>query len=83
MATYTNPVYARDFPDPHVLFYRGKFYAYATHSSGHDFQVMESPDLVHWTHKGSAFRPPLVARTPVGAGGDSVPWAAVYDLFCP
>lgn len=58
MATYTNPVYARDFPDPHVLYFRGKFYAYATHSSGYDFQVMESTDLVHWTHKGSAFRPP-------------------------
>jgi arabinan endo-1,5-alpha-L-arabinosidase len=58
MATYTNPVYARDFPDPHVLVYRGKFYAYATHSSGYDFQVMESPDLVHWTHRGSAFCPP-------------------------
>ncbi len=58
MATYTNPVYARDFPDPHVLYWRGKFYAYATHSSGHDFQVMESSDLVHWSHRGSAFRPP-------------------------
>lgn len=58
MKTYVNPVYARDFPDPHVLSYKGKFYAYATHSSGHDFQVMESPDLVNWTHKGSAFRPP-------------------------
>lgn len=41
-----------------MLYFRGKFYAYATHSSGYDFQVMESTDLVHWTHKGSAFRPP-------------------------
>jgi beta-xylosidase len=56
--TYTNPVWARDFPDPHVLYYKGKFYAYATHTGPYGFQVMESPDLVRWTHMGTAFRPP-------------------------
>lgn len=58
VGTYTNPVYDRDFPDPHVLMHDGKFYAYATHSRGFGFQVMESPDLVNWTHKGTAFEVP-------------------------
>jgi len=56
--TYTNPVWAHDFPDPHVLRWKGKYYAFATHSGPGGFQVMESPDLVHWTHKGGRFEPP-------------------------
>lgn len=56
--TYTNPVYARDFPDPHVLSYGGRFYAYATQKDDHGFQVMESTDLVRWTHRGAAYKPP-------------------------
>jgi beta-xylosidase len=55
---YTNPVYDRDFPDPFVLRSGDRFYAFATHSGGHGFQVMESPDLVRWTHRGTAFTPP-------------------------
>jgi beta-xylosidase len=58
MKTYTNPVWAKDFPDPFLLEYKGKFYAYATETAGHRFQVMESPDLVHWTHRGTAFTVP-------------------------
>ena len=58
MKTYTNPVYAHDFPDPFVLEYKGRFYAYATETNGFRFQVMESPDLVHWTHKGTCFTVP-------------------------
>lgn len=61
--TYANPVYARDFPDPHVVEYRGKFYAYATESGAKGFQVMESTDLVNWTHRGTAF---------------TVPWSRVH-----
>src|SRR5688572_30339171 len=56
--TYVNPVYGRDFPDPAVLVYRGRFYAYATHKDDRGFQVMESPDLVNWQHRGGAFKPP-------------------------
>ena len=56
--TYTNPVWNKDFPDPFVLHYKSKFYAYATETGGHKgFQVMESPDLVNWKHKGVAFKP--------------------------
>jgi beta-xylosidase len=56
--TYTNPVYARDFPDPFILAYEGRFYAYATETRVTGFQVMESPDLVRWTHRGIALEVP-------------------------
>lgn len=56
--TYTNPVWARDFPDPHILRWKGTYYAYGTHSGPGGFQLMESPDLVHWNHKGACFEPP-------------------------
>lgn len=46
--TYMNPVYAKDFPDPFVLRDGDKYYAYATQTRGTGFQIMESPDLVHW-----------------------------------
>ncbi len=46
---YTNPVYRKDFPDPFVLAHGGKYYAYATQARGMGFQLLESPDLVHWT----------------------------------
>lgn len=57
---FTNPVWSKDFPDPHVLAYQGRYYAYATETRryGSGFQVMESRDLVHWTHRGTAFTPP-------------------------
>lgn len=56
--TYRNPVYGHDFPDPFVLSYGGRFYAYATESGPTGFQVMDSPDLVHWTHRGIALTVP-------------------------
>jgi len=56
--TYTNPVWGRDFPDPHIIRWKGRFYAYATHSGPGGFQVMESRDLVNWTHRGGCFEPP-------------------------
>src|SRR2546421_79312 len=55
---YTNPVYAHDFPDPFVIEYHGRFYAYATESGRTGFQVMDSPDMVHWTHRGIALEVP-------------------------
>ncbi len=57
-ATYTNPVWAGDFPDPFIIRHGGMFYAYATQNSPDGFQVMQSPDLVHWTHRGVCYRPP-------------------------
>lgn len=54
-ATYTNPVLARDFPDPTVI--RGQdgiFYVYGTMSGGLHIQVASSPDLVNWNYLGEA-----------------------------
>jgi beta-xylosidase len=55
---YTNPVWPRDFPDPHIVRWKSRFYAYATHAGPGGFQVMESSDLIHWTHRGGCFEPP-------------------------
>jgi beta-xylosidase len=55
---FCNPVYARDFPDPHVLLHDGVFYAYATHSGSDGFQVLTSVDMVRWTKHPDAYRPP-------------------------
>jgi beta-xylosidase len=53
---YQNPVYHYDFPDPHVISHDGRYYA--THGRGFGFQVLESGDLVNWTHRGTAFEVP-------------------------
>ncbi len=47
--TYSNPVYPGDFPDPFVIAHQGRYYAYGTQTRGTGFQLLESPDLVHWT----------------------------------
>lgn len=57
--SYTNPVLARDFPDPAVLKSDdGWFYVYATQaeSAGRflNIQVARSRDLVRWEHLGEA-----------------------------
>ena len=50
-ATYTNPVYKSDAPDPTLIRGRdGYFYAYTTGSVIH-----KSQDLVNWTDEGGAF----------------------------
>lgn len=53
--TYTNPVYASDFPDPFVLNVAGKYYAYATNGGGATIQLLQSDDLVNWTYGTDAF----------------------------
>lgn len=57
-AGYQNPVYPANFPDPFVLEHSGRFYAYATQDREKGFQVMESPDLITWTHRGICLRVP-------------------------
>ncbi len=57
--TYTNPVFAIDFPDPTVLRAPdGWYYAYATQTikDGRqiNIQVARTRDLMHWTHLGDA-----------------------------
>jgi beta-xylosidase len=48
-ATFTNPVWPRDFPDPFVLKVDDTYWAYATNGAGKEVQTMTSKDLVHWT----------------------------------
>src|SRR5437868_4514274 len=52
--TYTNPVLARDFPDPDVLKVGDTYYAYATNSDNLNIQTVRSTDLVHWDLVGDA-----------------------------
>jgi beta-xylosidase len=47
-ATFTNPVYGGDFPDPFVLKAGDACYAYATNGTGKQVQTLTSKDLVHW-----------------------------------
>ncbi len=56
--SYTNPVYTHDFPDPYVIRHDGRFFAYATQTRDTGFQVMDSPDLVHWTPRALDFNVP-------------------------
>jgi beta-xylosidase len=56
VATFTNPVHAGYFADPFVLAVDGAYYAYGTGSVVRDraFEVLRSPDLVHWETVGGA-----------------------------
>ncbi len=73
METYTNPVWPHDFPDPFVLHYGNRYYAYATETAGYGgIQVIESQDLVHWGHHQVAFKPPW---------SNSDYWAPEIDLY--
>ena len=61
--TYTNPVLARNFPDPFVLRHKGVYYAFGTtgeHSAadGRVFSVLTSRNLVDWKEVGGALVPP-------------------------
>src|SRR5690348_12649996 len=57
-ATYRNPVFSRDFPDPDVLKVGGDYYAYGTttgwESFDHLFPILRSRDLTHWRYVGDA-----------------------------
>ncbi len=55
---YTNPVVARDFPDPFVFKFCAQYYAIATgfwHDGG-VFGILRSRDLINWTDCGSALK---------------------------
>jgi beta-xylosidase len=68
--TYTNPVYASDFPDPFVLRVGKTYYAYATNGGGATIQSLTSTDLVNWTYTGDAF-------------GNLPPWATPGWTWAP
>jgi beta-xylosidase len=45
---YKNPVFADDFPDPHLLRVDDTYYGYATNTGGQNLPVIRSADLVTW-----------------------------------
>ena len=47
-ASFRNPVYDADFPDPFVLDVGDTYYAYATNGAGANVQTLTSRDLVDW-----------------------------------
>ena len=53
-ATFTNPVYEQNFPDPFVLRARGAYYGYATNGAEGNVPTLRSRDLVHWRPSGDA-----------------------------
>jgi Glycosyl hydrolases family 43 len=64
------PVYPFDFADPDILVNQGTYFAYGTNSTAGNIQIMESPDLVHWTKVGDAL--PTLAS-----------WATPGDTWAP
>ena len=52
--SYANPVFARDFPDPHVLQVDGTYYAYSTAQGTAQVPVLRSSDLASWERVGDA-----------------------------
>jgi beta-xylosidase len=60
---YTNPVYPASMPDPGVLHFDGRYYAFGTTGDaridGRVFRVLSSDDLVNWKGSGGALEPPL------------------------
>ncbi len=52
MASYTNPVYPENFPDPQAIAVGDEFVVYATNSSLGNVPSMRSTDLAHWTFVG-------------------------------
>jgi arabinan endo-1,5-alpha-L-arabinosidase len=61
-ATYTNPVYRGNMPDPTVIHYQGAYYAFGTSGDsridGRIFTLLRSTNLVDWEGLGGAMAPP-------------------------
>ena len=62
---YQNPVFDGSCPDPGVIFDGTEYVAVCT--GGNNYPLRTSPDLTHWTSKGSAFDS---AKKPSWATGD-------------
>jgi len=58
-ATYLNPVYGQDFPDPFIIKHAGEYWAYCTglRHDGRAFGVLHSRDLVNWRELDGALTP--------------------------
>jgi beta-xylosidase len=45
---YDNPVFPRDFPDPHILRVDDTYYGYATNTAGANIPIIRSTNLITW-----------------------------------
>lgn len=69
--TYTNPVFAPDFPDPFVLREGGRYFAFATNGRGKNVPVATSTNLASWSDL-----PDALPRLPSWAKSNaSLTWA--------
>jgi beta-xylosidase len=68
--TFTNPIYAENFPDPGALLVGGTWYAYGTNGPTGNVPVLTSSDLVHWSPAGDAL--PQVGK-----------WASAGNTWAP
>ncbi len=68
---YVNPVYAEDFPDPHILRVGDTYYGYATNAYGANIQLIESKNLADWKRIGDA----LPVLPDWAAVGEGLTWA--------
>jgi arabinan endo-1,5-alpha-L-arabinosidase len=89
-ATYTNPVFAPDLPDPSIIQDKqtGLWYAYGTTddwtsspSSLHIMPILESRNLVNWTFVRNVFSP--VGTTPAPGSPTEPAWAGNQWLWAP
>lgn len=89
-ATYTNPVFQPDLPDPSVIQDRAthEWYAFGTtdywtenSSSLHIMPILRSPDLVHWTFVRDTFSAP--GTTPAPGSPTEPAWAGSVFLWAP
>ncbi|MGK5679291.1 glycoside hydrolase family 43 protein [Actinoplanes sp. URMC 104] len=54
VASFTNPVFSDNFPDPGALLVDGTWYAYGTNGPAGNVPVLTSPDLVTWASAADA-----------------------------
>jgi GH43 family beta-xylosidase len=57
--TYVNPVFKRSAPDPFVFKHRGEYWCISSNCQPNQrkFEMLRSPDLVHWQVMGGALEP--------------------------
>ena len=79
--TYDNPVFAPDFPDPHVILVDGTYYGYATNSANQNVPIISSDDLASWERERDAL-PALPSWTGLNFGTRWAPGVIqVEDTF--
>jgi len=71
-ASYDNPVYDHDFPDPAGILVGDTYYAYSTNAGSTNLPVIKSADLTKWDQVGDAM-PALPSWAALGFGNTWAP----------